>query len=106
MHGRESNPGAAAKIAKIAEVGVRKPKMLNSQCINYIGIYENYSRLFRCAGRYGRIWGSGITDKVVWHVVKKYAKATRLQKLFPHDCRRYAECRIMPNRNQDLRFGA
>jgi len=45
-------------------------------------------RLFRCAGRYGRIWGSGITDKVVWHVVKKYAKATGLQRLAPHDCRR------------------
>jgi integrase len=25
-------------------------------------------RLSRCAGRYGRIWGSGITDKVVWRV--------------------------------------
>ena len=45
-------------------------------------------RLFRCTGRFGRIWGSGITDKVVWHVVKKYAKATGLQMLAPHDCRR------------------
>jgi site-specific recombinase XerD len=32
--------------------------------------------------------GYGITEKVVWHVVKKYGKAAGLQQLAPHDCRR------------------
>jgi site-specific recombinase XerD len=45
-------------------------------------------RLFRCVSRTGSIWGSGITEKVVWHIVKKYAKTAGFQQLAPHDCRR------------------
>jgi site-specific recombinase XerD len=45
-------------------------------------------RLFRCVSRFGSAWGGGITEKVVWHVVKKYGKAAGMQQLAPHDCRR------------------
>jgi site-specific recombinase XerD len=44
--------------------------------------------LFRCVARAGKIWGSGITEKAVWHVVKKYAVTLGIPKLAPHDLRR------------------
>ena len=36
-------------------------------------------RLFRCVNRSGAIWGDGITEKVVWHIVKDSAKRAGLQ---------------------------
>jgi site-specific recombinase XerD len=63
-------------------------------------------RLFRCVNKTGSVWGNGITEKVVWSVVKEFAARADIDKLAPHDLRRYAECRIMPNRCQDLQFGA
>jgi hypothetical protein len=55
-------------------------------------------RVFRCVTRKGTVWGNGITEKVIWHVVKSSAASAGIAKLSPHDCRRYAECRIMPYR--------
>jgi site-specific recombinase XerD len=45
-------------------------------------------RLFRCVNRTGSTWGAGITEKVIWHIVKEYAKKAGIQQLAPHDCRR------------------
>jgi site-specific recombinase XerD len=45
-------------------------------------------RLFRCVNRSGAIWGEGITEKAVWHIVKDAAKQAGIQQLAPHDCRR------------------
>jgi len=45
-------------------------------------------RLFRCVCRAGTVWGDGMTEKVVWHVVKHYAAKMGLAKVAPHDCRR------------------
>jgi site-specific recombinase XerD len=36
------------------------------------------------------VWGTKITEKVVWHVVKEYAKRLGVSKLAPHDLRSYA----------------
>lgn len=44
--------------------------------------------LFRCVSRAGKVWGDGISEKVVWHIVKSYAKRAGIQQLAPHDCRR------------------
>jgi site-specific recombinase XerD len=44
--------------------------------------------LFRCISRRGTIWGEGITEKVIWHVVKDAAAKAGIAKLSPHDCRR------------------
>jgi hypothetical protein len=35
--------------------------------------------------RTGTIWGSEMTEKVVWHVVKQYAGKIGIVKLAPHD---------------------
>jgi len=45
-------------------------------------------RLFRCVARSGTVWGEGITEKVVWHVVKEFAAKLGVPKLAPHDLRR------------------
>ena len=45
-------------------------------------------RVFRCVSRKGSVWGQGITEKVVWHIVRDSAKRAGIQKLAPHDCRR------------------
>jgi hypothetical protein len=50
--------------------------------------------LFRCISRRGTIWGEGITEKVIWHVVKESAAKTGIAKLSPHDCRRTPGCVI------------
>jgi site-specific recombinase XerD len=34
------------------------------------------------------VWGTKITEKVVWHVVKEYAEKLGISKLAPHDLRR------------------
>jgi len=36
----------------------------------------------------GVVWGTKITEKVVWHVVKQYAEKLGISKLAPHDLRR------------------
>jgi site-specific recombinase XerD len=39
--------------------------------------------LFRCVTKYGTVWGEKITEKVIWHVVRKYASRSNLAKLRP-----------------------
>jgi len=38
-------------------------------------------KLFRCVCRKGTVWGSEITEKVVWHIVKEYAGRLGISKL-------------------------
>jgi site-specific recombinase XerD len=45
-------------------------------------------KLFRCVCRRGAAWGTAMTEKVVWHVVKEYAERLGISKLAPHDLRR------------------
>jgi site-specific recombinase XerD len=44
--------------------------------------------MFRCVCRAGKTWGSGVTERVVWHVVKECAKKAAIENLAPHDLRR------------------
>ena len=45
-------------------------------------------KLFRRGSSAGRAWGAGVTEKVVWHVVKEFAKKIGIAKLAPYDLRR------------------
>jgi site-specific recombinase XerD len=47
-----------------------------------------HGRVFRCVCRRGMVWGTKITEKVVWHIVKDYAGQLGISKLAPHDLRR------------------
>jgi integrase len=44
--------------------------------------------LFRRVGRLGKIWGSSLTPKAIWHTVKAAAKRVDIKKLASHDLRR------------------
>jgi integrase len=41
----------------------------------------------------------GMSEKVVWQLLQGYAATAGVPGIAPHDLRRYAECRIMPNQN-------
>ena len=45
-------------------------------------------KLFRRVSKAVRVWGQEVTDKVIWHVVKEFAKKVGINKLAPHDLRR------------------
>jgi site-specific recombinase XerD len=55
-------------------------------------------RIFRAVSRAGKVWGEGISQNVVWYVVRSCCRRAGLDHIAPHDLRRYAESRIMPNR--------
>ena len=44
-------------------------------------------RVFRCVCRAGKTWGEGVTERVVWHVVKDCAKRAAIENVAPHDLR-------------------
>ena len=50
------------------------------------GIKEG--RLFRAINKSGKLWGDGMTPKVLWEIVKQAAAAAGIDKLAPHDLRR------------------
>jgi site-specific recombinase XerD len=44
-------------------------------------------RVFRAINKAGKIWGNGMTPKVIWEVVKYAAAQAGIEKLAPHDLR-------------------
>jgi site-specific recombinase XerD len=45
-------------------------------------------RVFRAVARTGKVWGQGISQNVVWYVVKTCCERVGLQNIAPHDLRR------------------
>jgi site-specific recombinase XerD len=45
-------------------------------------------RIFRAVARTGKVWGKGISQNVVWYVVKTCCERARLEHIAPHDLRR------------------
>ena len=45
-------------------------------------------RVFRAVSRHGTAWGKGVTENVVWYVVRNCAERMQLDHLAPHDLRR------------------
>jgi hypothetical protein len=45
-------------------------------------------RIFRCVSKTGTVWGEGVSEKVIWCVVKEFASKAQLRNLAPHDLRR------------------
>ena len=50
------------------------------------GITEG--RVFRAINKAGKIWGDGMTAKVLWEIVREAATRAGIEKLAPHDLRR------------------
>jgi len=45
-------------------------------------------RIFRAVSRHGTPWGKGISENVIWYVVRRVAERIQLDHLAPHDLRR------------------
>lgn len=45
-------------------------------------------RIFRAVSRMGKVWGDGISQNVVWYVVKACCEKAGLERIAPHDLRR------------------
>ena len=45
-------------------------------------------RIFRAVARGGKIWGTGISENVIWYVVRSCCQRVGLEHIAPHDLRR------------------
>ena len=45
-------------------------------------------KIFRAVARLGKVWGSGISQNVVWYVVRTCCQRAGLEHIAPHDLRR------------------
>lgn len=45
-------------------------------------------RIFRPISRHGTPWGKGLSENVIWYVVRRCAEQMKLEHLAPHDLRR------------------
>jgi len=45
-------------------------------------------RIFRAVARTGKVWGKGISQNVVWYVVRGCCQRVGLERIAPHDLRR------------------
>ena len=61
--------------------------------------------IFRPVNRADRFAGERLGEKAVWQLIKPYAEAAGVPGIAPHDLRRYAEPRTMPNRPQECSVG-
>ena len=56
------------------------------QWLRAAGVSEG--KIFRAVARNGKIWGKGISQNVVWYVVRTWCERTGLEHIAPHDLRR------------------
>jgi len=63
-------------------------------------------RLFRSINKSGIVWGDGLTEKVVWYVVKNFAKTAGIDKVAPHDLRRTCArlCHVAGGELEQIQF--
>jgi integrase len=68
------------------------------------GIMEG--ALFRAIHRTGRVWGTGLTPKVLWEIVRAAASQAGIEKLAPHDLRRTCArlCRLAGGELDQIQF--
>jgi hypothetical protein len=45
-------------------------------------------KIFRAVARAGKVWGSGLSENVVWYVVRSCCQRAGLARIAPHDLRR------------------
>jgi site-specific recombinase XerD len=63
-------------------------------------------RLFRSINKNGVVWGEGLTEKVIWYVVKNFAKTVGIEKVAPHDLRRTCArlCHVSGGELEQIQF--
>ena len=58
--------------------------------------------VFRPVNRAGSVTGERLGEKVVWQMLRGYAAEVGVPGIAPHDLRRYAESRTIPNQREDV----
>ena len=63
-------------------------------------------KVFRRVSSDGKAWGEGVTEKLAWHIVKEFARKTRVSNLAPHDLRRTCArlCRAAGGELEQIQF--
>jgi len=63
-------------------------------------------KLFRCVCRAGKCWGHGVTERLVWHVVNRYAAGLGFRGVAPHDLRRSSAklCHVAGGELEQIQF--
>ena len=51
-------------------------------------VHITHGPVFRAINKAGRVWGDGMSPKVLWDVVRAAAGRAGIEKLAPHDLRR------------------
>ena len=62
--------------------------------------------IFRSINKAGRVWGNGMTAKVLWQVVRDAAGSLGIAKLAPHDLRRCCArlCHVAGGELEQIQF--
>jgi integrase len=70
------------------------------------GIGNEMGRVFRAVSRHGTPWGKGISENVIWYVVRRCAEQIQLDHLAPHDLRRTCAklCHINGGELEQIQF--
>jgi site-specific recombinase XerD len=63
-------------------------------------------RVFRRVNKRGAVWGAGVTEKVVWYVVRECAAKAGIVKLAPHALRRTCArlCHVAGGELEQIQF--
>ena len=81
--------GHRRSVGKSGHITVPVPDWVKAILDEWIQAADLHSgKVFRCVCRAGRRWGNGVTERLVWHVVKLYATNSGSAGLAPHDLRR------------------
>jgi integrase len=81
-HSRSEGQGGHAHTVPVPGCVMKKLRVW----LNASGIERG--KIFGRVTKMGRILGEGMTEKVVWHIVKDSAKRIGVENLAPHDLRR------------------
>ena len=74
------------------------------QWISVSGVREG--RIFRAVGKAGKVWGKGLSQNVVWYVVKGCCERAGLEHIAPHDLRRTCAklCHVSGGELEQIQF--
>ena len=61
---------------------------------------------FRSINKTGSVWGNGLTEKVVWYVVRNFAKSIGMERITPHNLRRSCArlCHVAGGELEQIQF--
>jgi integrase len=69
-------------------------------------VHITHGPVFRAINKAGRVWGDGMSPKVLWDVVRAAAGRAGIEKLAPHDLRRTCArlCHLSGGELDQIRF--